>query len=126
MSDKIKAYAKEILPMIRELNKQKDYLADFKTTDEEAVKLTEAVKEVQDALKEYLDVNDHAAELQERIKDISKDIKEAVAGAAKDEKYTTAELKAYFIARVKEEGVEKVVDKGVLFTELNEVIDGAS
>lgn len=121
-TNKLAEYQKEILPMIRNLEYQKALLADFKSSDEKAVALAEAVKDAQKALKDYLDTEEYAAGLQETIKEIARDIKTAIAGAANGEKYKPAELKAYWVAKVKDEGVEKVVSKGTLFVELNGVI----
>ena len=113
------AYSQEIAPMIRAVAYQKELLKDFKDTDAKAVALAEAIKEAQQALKDYLDENDESKAIITSIKELETDLKEAIKGAAKGTDYKPAELKGYSIARSKDDGVVKVVDKGELFSELN-------
>jgi predicted Zn-dependent protease len=112
------AYSQEIAPLIRQAAELKLDLKEFKDSDEKAVKLAQAIKDAQDELKQYLEDNQKSADIIEAIKDIEKDIKLAVQAAAKNSSYKASELKSYFIARSKDEGVEKVVQKGSLFEDL--------
>ena len=118
-------YTKEIMPLFTQLQYQKNLLKDFKESDEKAVKLAAAIKEAQEELKAYLENNDDSKAVLDKIKEIDIDIKEAVKAAVKyagDVK--PAELKAYYIARSKEDGVVKVVKKGNVFEGLEEQLEG--
>lgn len=122
MKNKLVEYSKEIAPMYRAKKHQQDLLKDFKESDKKAVELAEAIKEAQQALKDYLESADDSKEILEKIKDIDKDIKEAVSGAVNGTKFKAAEIKAFFAARAKE-NVDKVVEKGVLFTEFKLLLE---
>ena len=122
-------YSREIGPRVRDIINKKQILADFKTTDQTALELSEKVKEVQADLKAY--VEKEQAELRDEIKQLEKELKEAYQACARatkdtDRPYTVAELKAYFTARNKpfEMGttppVKKVIEKGETFEELEE------
>lgn len=115
-------YSRNIAPIVRNLAKQKELLADFKASDAKYIELTEEVKELQDAMKAYLEGTDDGKEILDEIKDISNDLKQAVAAAAQGSVYKAAELKQFFITRAKDEGVEKVVTKGELFDELDNLL----
>jgi len=115
-------YSRNIAPIIRDLNHQKELLADFKASDEEYLELAAEVKALQDAMKSYLEKTEGSAEILEKIKDLSNDLKEAVSAAAKGTDYKPAELKAFFQSRAKEDGVIKVVTKGELFDELDNLL----
>lgn len=112
------AYSQEIAPLIRQAAELKADLKDFKESDEQAIKLAEVIKQAQDDLKQYLEDNQKSADIIEAIKDVEKDIKLAVQAAAKNSAYKASELKSYFIARSRDDGVEKVVCKGTLFEDL--------
>lgn len=117
-------YSREISPRIREINKKKELLKDFKESDETALELAEAIKEAQATLKKYLAEEDRPKELQDEIKAQALELKLAIKAASRVSKHKPAELKAFFTARVKEDGVKKVIVKGdkfeALVKELNE------
>lgn len=115
-------YSRNIAPIIRDLNHQKELLADFKASDEKYLELAAEVKALQDAMKEYLEKSDDGSEILEKIKDLSNDLKQAVKAAARGTDYKPAELKAFFQSRAKEDGVIKVVEKGSLFDELDNLL----
>ena len=121
--NKLVEYSKEIAPMIRSLNELKASLKDFKDGNEEAQALAQAIKDAQQALKDFLETNEESSEILTKIKELENDVKQACRGAANGTNYKAAELKAFFTTRSKEDGVEKVKEKGVLFTELEEALE---
>ncbi len=112
-------YSREVMPLIRTIAQKKELMADFKASDEAYLKLLASVKEAQEACKEYLTKNDDYVAMVEETKEFEKELKLAVKAAARGTAYKPAELKAFFIARNKEEGVVKVICKGELFTTLD-------
>lgn len=115
-------YSRNIAPIIRDLNHQKELLADFKESNSEYLEFVEEVKGLQETMKGMLEENDDSKEILEKIKDLDNDLKEAVKAAARGTDYKPAELKAFFVARSKDEGVVKIVTKGELFSELDELL----
>lgn len=115
-------YSRNIAPIIRDLNHQKELLADFKASDEKYLELAAEVKALQDAMKEYLKKSDDGAEILEKIKDLNNDLKLAVKAAARGTEYKAAKLKQFFVARSKEEGVVKVIVKGCYFDALDNLL----
>jgi len=114
-------YSREIIPMIKQLIYQKELMKEFTENDETVIDYSDAVKQSQEALKKYLATNDDAVTVNNKIKDISNDIKIAIKGAAKVCEYKPDALKAFFVARVRED-VDKTVSKGVIFSELEEIL----
>lgn len=119
MTNKLQAYNQEIQPLLRTVNEFKDALKAFKETDEKALKLIEAIKDAQEELKLYLEDNTTSKDILDNIKEHTKEFGLAVKAAAKGSAYKVNQLKPYFVARSKEDAVEKAVDKGQLFDELN-------
>ena len=115
-------YTREISPMLRDLDHQKELLKDFIDSDDEAQRQVEAIKEAQAILKSYLEDTADSAEILDKISDIKKDIKEALKSIAKVSEFKPAQWQAYLKARNKEEGVVKVITKGELFVSLDEVL----
>lgn len=117
-------YSKEIAPRVRAVIKKKELLKDFKESDEHAIELAQTIKDAQALLKAYLEENDDSKEILEAIKEQTKELKLAIKAAAKVTEHKPAELKAFFTARAKEDGVKKVIVKGDKFEaitkELNE------
>lgn len=109
------SYSQEIAPQIRELIDAKDVLKSVLEEDLEIIKAQEAVKDAQQSLKDMIE--DRHSTLVREIKDLETDIKLAVKAAAKGTDYSPTELKAFFVARAKA-SVDKVVQKGELFTQL--------
>lgn len=113
-------YSREILPKLRELDVKKTILKDWKSTDKECLAFAEEIKEVQERLKKHIE--DSEAELLREIKDIEMDVKLAVKAASKAVvTYSAAELKKYFVDRSKDK-VEDVVQKGVMYGELDSML----
>lgn len=117
MNNTLIEYSREIQPMIRDVLYQKELLADFKASDQKAQDLAAYVAEAQGDLKNYLESNDQSKEILDQIKAIENDVKTAVKGAARGTNYKPAELKAFLMARVKD-NVDKSIIKGGLFSEL--------
>ena len=69
-----------------------------------------------------MDSSDDAKEFNEAIKALENDLKQAVAGAAKVSAYKKPDLKAFFTARSKDKAVAKVIVKGDVFEQLEEVL----
>lgn len=115
-------YSRNIAPIIRDLNHQKELLADFKESNEEYLEFVREVKGLQETMKGMLEENDDSKEILEKIKDLDNDLKEAVKAAARGTDYKPAELKVFFVARSKDEGVVKVVTKGELFSQLDDLL----
>lgn len=118
------AYSQEISPIIREIAKKKELLKDIAGSDEGAQELAQEAADVQEAYKSYLETIDGYSEVATELKELEKDLKEAISGAAKASDFKAAELKAFYLARNKEQAVKKTIDKGVLFEELNTILDG--
>ncbi len=114
-------YSREIAPMLKDLLHQKELLKDFKESDDTAIDLADAIKTAQEQLKDYLAKEDDAVEISGKIVELENDIKQAVAGAARVCDYKPAELKKFFLARVKET-VAKTVDIGTAFAELERLL----
>jgi hypothetical protein len=124
-------YSREIGPRIRELDKKKQIIKDFKETDEKAIELSDEVKAAQEKLKAY--VEEQNKDVLDEIKGLEGELKEAMKAAARSTKdterpFTVGELKPYFVARNKpvEQGkqkpVEKVIVKGDTFEELETIV----
>lgn len=116
--NKLAAYNSEIQPLLRTVNEFKDALKGFKETDEKALKLIEAIKDAQEELKLYLEDNVTSKDILENIEEHTKEFGLAVKAAARGSAYKVPELKAFFVARSKDDAVEKAVDRGELFKEL--------
>ncbi len=124
-------YSREIGPRVREIEKKKQIIKDFKTTDEKALELAEAVAAAQAELKAHVEKEND--DIIKEIKALEAELNEAIKGAARSTKdsprpYKAGELKAYFQARNKtyEQGkvppVKKVIVKGSTFDELEKKI----
>lgn len=116
------AYSQEIAPMIRMLIKKKELLKDFKESDDKAIELTEAIKETQAEFKKYVEESEDGMMYLDEIKDIETEIKTAVKAAGKASNYKPKDLKAFFLARAKEDAVVKVIAKGDIFEDLKKLL----
>lgn len=119
MTNKLQAYNQEIQPLLRTVNEFKEALKTFKETDGGAVKHLEDIKDAKEQLKLYLEGNVTSKDILDNIKEHTKEFGLAVKAAAKGSAYKVNQLKPYFVARSKDDAVEKAVDKGQLFDELN-------
>lgn len=115
-------YSKELAPTIRKVIELKDLLKEFKETNEQYIEHQGYVKEAGGVLKGILEDNTESAAILEEISELTKDLKEGFAAAAKGTEFSPAEVGAYLQARAKEDGVSKVVTKGNVFTELDEML----
>lgn len=115
MTNKLIAYAQEVLPNIRTLLKKQEILKEWKADDVEVQRRLQEIKDLQDSLKVYIEETE--SELVNEIKDLANDIKLACQAAAKGSNYKAAELKSYFTAKAKDK-VGDVVEKGEMFLEL--------
>lgn len=123
---KFNAYVKELSPLVRKVNELKESLKEWKENNEEYLEHQQYVKDAQEALKSVMEENEEAAAILEEIKELSKDLKEGYAAAAKDTTFKPAEIGAYMQARARDEGVVKVIVKGVTFTSLDELLEANS
>lgn len=121
---KFNAYVKELSPLVRKVNELKESLKEWKDNNEEYLEHQQYVKDAQEALKSVMECNEEASAILEEIKELSLDLKEGYAAAAKDTLFKPAEIGAYLQARAKDEGVTKVIVKGVTFTCLDEMLEG--
>lgn len=114
----LQEYSSEIQPKLRTMLKKQEILKEWATDDAEVIRRKQEIKDLQDSLKAYIEETE--SELVTEIKDLANDIKLACQAAAKASSglYKTADLKSYFTARAKEDGVTKVLEKGKLFTDL--------
>jgi hypothetical protein len=120
-------YSREIGPRIRDIEKKKQIIKDFKETDEHAQELKQEISNLQEQLKAY--VEEQNKDVIDEIKTMESELKSAIKGAARSTKdsprpYKAGELKPYFVARNKPvpQGkptpVKKVIVKGDTFEEL--------
>lgn len=123
ISEALFAYSQEIAPLVRMVTKKKDILKDFKESDQGAINLAEVVKAAQENLKAYIESTDDGKVILEEIKDAENDLKQAIKGASKATDEKPAVLKAFFVARSKDEAVKKVIDKGDKFETLNKALE---
>ena len=110
-------YSREVMPKFRTLAKKKEILKEWAADDEEIAQYKEQIKEMQENIKSYIE--DKEAQLVREIKDLTTDIGLACKAAAKNSDYEAKDLKAYFKKR-SEDKVEEVVQKGVLFSGLEQ------
>lgn len=122
ISKALLAYSQEIAPLVRLVAKKKDLLKDFKESDQGAIDLAEIVTAAQEALKAYIESTDDGKEIMQDIKDAENELKQAIKGAAKATEQKPADLKAFFVARSKDQAVKKVIDKGDKFETLNKAL----
>jgi septal ring factor EnvC (AmiA/AmiB activator) len=123
MSQKLTAYNQNIQPIIRSIEEQSELLKLFKEENDGAAELVQAIKDAQEALKAYLEDDEESSGILEKKKALETELKEAISAAAKATDFKKADLAKYFKARSKEEGVEKVIDAGNVFTQLEELIN---
>lgn len=122
MTQNVATYCPEIMTLIRSIAYQKDLLKEFKETDEGAVEMVQEIKDQQEALKSYLEEQNDSKEILDKIKDLENDLKLAVKGAAQGSEYKPAVLKKFYMARSKEDAVDKTVDIGKTFEELKGIV----
>lgn len=115
-------YSQEIAPKIRDLIKKKLILKDFKESDEKAIELANIVKEAQADLKKYVEESEDGMEILDEIKSIENEIKQAVKSAGQASNYKPKDLKAFFVARAKEDAVVKVIEKGDIFKDIKQLL----
>lgn len=116
-------YTKEIMPLVRNVEYVKDQIKDFKESNEEINNILEEKKTLTDKINAIVEADDFGKELLEKLKVAENELKQAVKGAAKSvEGVKPAELKAYYKARAKDEGVKKVVVKGEKFDVLDKAL----
>jgi nucleoid-associated protein YgaU len=120
---KLIEYSREVMPLVRKLQDQKDALKAQKESDEQVVLLQQNVKIAQKALAEHLESDDSVTAMLQEIKETSKEIQQAVKAASKGSGYKSKELKSYFFDRAKEDAVVKKVVIGKLYDQLNDEIN---
>jgi len=110
-------YSRELMPKFRTLAKKNEILKEWAAEDTTVLEYKVQIKALQDEMKAYIEETE--SELVREIKDLSTDIGLACKAAAKGSDYEAKDLKAYFKKR-SEDKVEEVVQKGVLFCELEQ------
>ena len=119
MSELLKSYNKEVIPMFLGLAESKALLKEKVDADTIVQEFKEQIKEMQSAIKEHLE--DSYGNTVREIKAYETDIKLACQAAAKGSDHKPAELKAFWAARASEK-VSKVVEKGETFQQLESEI----
>lgn len=118
------AHTQEIMPLIRTLAKKKELVKDFLDNSDDVATLRQNIEVAKKALADFLETNDDYKALVAEHKEAATGVRLALKTAKKVFDKKPAELKAYFSARAKQSGVEKVVKKAKLFEELSVKIDG--
>lgn len=116
-------YSREVMPLIRQLNKKKEILKDYKDGHEDVKLLQTRIKALQKELAETLEKDDDYKQINADVKEISVALKQALKSAAKASGFKAKNLKEYFQARAKEEAVKKTVEKAQRFTTFEKLID---
>lgn len=119
---KLVEYNQEIQPILRNIEKKKELIKDFKTTDEKALKLQQNIKDMQEELKAYLESDDDIKAYMDEVAALTKDFKEASKLAARSVGKKPAIVSAYFKARCKD-NVDKIVEKGEIFNSLESELE---
>lgn len=114
----IKAAAQELKSLVSRIAKVDELLKDIKESDEGAIKLAEAVKYAQEELKIYLAAHLDYFTLTEEKNELVKELKQGAKNATKGTGFKHTVFTAFLKAQMKEEAVERVVDKGSLFSSL--------
>jgi Mg2+ and Co2+ transporter CorA len=116
-------YSREVMPLVRALQKKKELIKDCKDSDENVTTLQENVKCLQKKLDEILADNDDYNQLVSEMKEVSVELKQAIKSASRASGFKAQELKEYFFARAKQEAVEKTVKKAERFQAFEKLID---
>ena len=119
MSELLKSYNKEVIPMFLGLAESKEVMKEFMAADTVVQEYLESIKIQQQMIKDY--VEDKNPDLVREIKAYQTDIALACKAAAKGGNHKPAELKAFWAARASEK-VSKVVEKGETFQQLESEI----
>jgi hypothetical protein len=119
MSELLKSYNKEVIPMFLGLAESKEVMKEFMAADTFVQETLEKVKNLQLAIKEH--VEETKSDLVREIKAYQTDIALACKACVKGSNYKAAEVKSYFAARASEK-VSKVVEKGEKFQQLDSEI----
>jgi cysteinyl-tRNA synthetase len=114
----IKTAATELKSLVTRISKLDELLKDIKESDEGAIKLSDKVKEAQEDLKAYLAANLDYFNLTNEKNELLKELKQGCKAATKNTAFKPAMLVAFLKATVKEEAVNKTIDKGQLFNSL--------
>ena len=118
MSQQIKSYATNLQSIVSQISHKTEIMKDIKEADEGYQKRMEAIKELQEDLKAYVLTIDDYYGLDEEKKALEKELKEGSKAACKNTWIKPADLIAFLKAQAKEEGVLKVVEKGMTFSAL--------
>ena len=115
----IKSYATNLQSLVSQITHKSEVLKDIKEADEGYQKRMEAIKELQEELKAYVLTIEDFYSLDEEKKALEKELKEGSKAATKGTGIKPADFIAFLKAQIKEEGVLKVVEKGMTFSALN-------
>ena len=116
----IKDSTNELEALARQISYKSDLLKDIKENDEAIEKLQATIKDVQDQIKTLLAANLDYFTIEQEKKELEKELKARAKKAVKDTCFTTALFVQYLKAKVKEEAVAKVVEKGAMFRSLED------
>ena len=119
MSELLKSYNKEVVPLFLALAESKEVMKEFMAADSIVQGYLEDIKVIQQQIKDR--VEEAKPDLVREIKAYQTDIQLACKAAAKGSEHKPAELKAFWAARASEK-VSKVVEKGETFQQLESEI----
>lgn len=118
MSQQIKSYAAELQATVVAIAHKAEIMKDIKEADEGYQKRMEAIKELQEELKAYVLTIEDYYSLDEEKKALEKELKQGSKAATSGTGIKPADFIAFLKAKAKEEGVLKVVEKGMTFSAL--------
>jgi hypothetical protein len=119
MSELLKSYNKEVVPLFLALAESKEVMKEFMAADTFVQETLEKIKNLQLAIKEHVEENKSA--LVREIKAYQTDIALACKACVKGSNYKAGGVKSYFAARAAEK-VSKTVEKGELYSQLDNEI----
>lgn len=118
MTTQIKTAATELKSLVSQIAKKDELLKDFRESDEKAQKLANLVKEAQEELKAYLASDLDYFTITNEKNELIKELKAGAKNAVKGTGFKAPQFVAFLKAKEKEAGIEKVVEKGSLFSSL--------
>ena len=119
MSELLKSYNKEVVPLFLALAESKEVMKEFMAADKFVQENLVHIKALQESIKDY--VEETKSDLVREIKAYQTDISLACKACVKGSNYKAGEVKSYFAARAAEK-VSKTVEKGELYSQLDNEI----
>ena len=119
MSHQIKIAVEELQALVKAINFKKDLLKDIKEGNPKIQKLLELIKEHQEEIKMLLAADLDHFTIEQELKELNKELKQGAKNAVKGTGFKAKQLIDFSQAKVKEDAVEKTVEKGQIFSALN-------